>query len=68
MCGIMTTRTQQQKVPSDEAIRYVLDKLIQDLTTKLLPILLSGNKLHIEGDYSGEPGQPVKLKITEILN
>jgi hypothetical protein len=62
------SRTQQQAPVSDEAIRYTLDKLLQDLTTKLLPILRSGSRFHIEGDHSGEPGQPVKLKITEVVN
>lgn len=58
----------QPEQPTDEAVRYVLDRLVQDLTTKLLPILRAGSKFHIEGDHGGEPGQPVKLKITEIIN
>ena len=63
----MSSCGSQQKPPSDETARYVLERLVQDLTTRLLPILLNGGKFHIEGDY-GKPGEPVKLRITEILN
>jgi hypothetical protein len=57
-----------QAPPSDEAIRYTLDALVQDLMTKLMPILRAGSRFHIEGDHGGEAGQRVKLKITEIVN
>lgn len=58
----------RQQPPSDQSVQYVLDRLLQDLTTKLLPILRSGSKFRIEGDQSGEPGDPVRLKITEMIN
>ena len=64
----MGSNNPRQQTPTDEAVRYVLDKLMQDLATTLLPILRKGNKVRIIGDQSGSPGDPVKLQITEYVN
>ena len=53
--------------PTDESVRYVLDRLVQVLTTELLPILKAGYRVQIVGDQSGQPGEPVKWKITKFV-
>lgn len=50
--------------------RHLLDRLIQDLTLKLLPILETGNKLRVEINLGTERSvdEPIKFSVTEHVN
>ena len=62
-----SSKLQEQQV-SDETVRYIIDRLMQDLTTKLLPIIKRGSRWSVECDHGGKPGEPARLKITEYVN
>lgn len=55
---------------TERIARYLLDRLIQDLTPKLLPILKSGNKLRVEINHGTERSvdEPIKFSVTETVN
>lgn len=57
-----------RSVSSDDAARYKLDRLIQDLTTRLWPFLQQGSKFSVEIDDSGSMDKPVRIKVTEHIN
>lgn len=58
----------QQEPPNEQAARYILDRLVQDLLKEILPILRTGSKFSIEGNHSGDLNEIVKLKISKFIN
>lgn len=50
--------------------RYLLDRLIQDLTPKLLPILENGNKLRVEINHGTDRSvdEPIRFTVSETVN
>lgn len=55
---------------TERVARYLLDRLIQDLTPKLLPILKNGNRLRVEINHGTDRSvdDPIKLSVTEFVN
>jgi hypothetical protein len=65
---MMGNSTQRSGKPSEQTAQYILDRLMQDLTAKLLPILRNGNKLQVEATHGGDCNELIKLKISEFIN
>jgi hypothetical protein len=64
----MGNSTQRSGKPSEQAAQYILDRLVQDLTARLLPLLRNGSKFQVEVNYSGDCNELPKLKISEFVN
>jgi hypothetical protein len=52
----------------EDAARYKLDRLMQELTTRLWPFMLQGVRFSVEIDDSGSVDKQPKIKVIEHIN
>jgi hypothetical protein len=60
--------TKSVNISREDAARYKLDRLMQELTTRLWPFMLQGSKFTVEIDDGGNFDKPIKIRITEHIN